>query len=131
MRAWANADMIVRRAAIELLLFDTTSVPARPRLAIPRMASPIRTSMSVMPRGAVRRSVCKAAPPEEPAEQADRGLTIAVQRRRRWRRSNLGWRFQDDDLLVGDDGQGLRVRVPERRSARASRPGSVRPAREA
>src|SRR3954464_709147 len=119
-RAWAKADITVRRAAIALLLFETTSVPARPRLAIPRIASAIMTSMSVMPRGVPCRLVFKTAPPEEPAEQAGGCGSATVHARAFQRPGAARRRVEAEDLLVGDHDQRPGGRVEHRRAARAT-----------
>src|SRR2546423_828714 len=118
MRAWANADITVRRAAIELLFWDTTRVPARPTLAMPRTASAIETSMSVMPRGVRWDLVFKTAPPEEPAEQARGGRTAAVHRGSVQRPAR---RFIElEYALVGDDDELTCGDVEHRSTARAA-----------
>src|SRR3954462_4192962 len=117
-RAWAKADITVRRAAIALLLFETTSVPARPRLAIPRIASAIMTSMSVMPRGVPCRLVFKTAPPEEPAEQAGGCGSATVHARAFQRPARRSVELEDG--LVGDHDQRPGGRVEHRRAARAT-----------
>src|SRR5437762_2762549 len=119
MRACAKDDITVRRAAMALLLLETTRVPASPRLAIPRTARAIDTSMSVMPRMTWRLSVFKTAPPEVPAEQTARRRPAPVHARAD-QRSLHGRRVQPEDALVGDDHQRSGFRVQHRRAAGAS-----------
>src|SRR5205814_5351084 len=93
--------------ASELLLFDMTSEPARPRLAMASTTRAIMTSMSVMPRAAVRRLVFKTAPPEEPAEQAGGCRAATVDRGAHQgagaAAGATAQRREPQDSLVGDD----------------------------
>src|SRR5436305_7979711 len=118
MRACAKADMTVRRAARALVLLETTRLPASPRLAMPRMARAIDTSMRVMPR-MTRRLVFKTAPPEVPAEQAARRRPAPVHARAD-QRSLHGRRVEAEDSLVGDDHQGSWFRIQHGRAAGAA-----------